>query len=378
MEMGPRLTYDTAAYGRRIGGPSFGQERVVKMASLPVACVDLFCGAGGLTHGLKRRGIHVKAGIDVDPACRFPYEHNNSGAKFLERDVEQLTASDITRHYPKSMFSLLAGCAPCQPFSTYSKGRDTSTDAKWGLLRSFGRIVADTQPDLVTMENVPQLPAHSVFSEFVKAFKGYETWFSVVNCQQYGVPQRRRRLVFLASRLGPIELIAPTHLKKPVNVADVIQGLPPLAAGERDPKDFLHVAANLTDLNLERIRQSRPGGTWSDWDEDLVANCHKEKSGRSFGSVYGRMRWESPAPTMTTLCYGFGNGRFGHPEQDRAISLREAAMFQTFPKGYQFTAKKDPIHFKTVGRLIGNAVPVRLGEVIGMSIRKHLKDLMLI
>lgn len=348
------------------------------MQDLPIACVDLFCGAGGLTHGLKRKGVQVRAGIDVDPACRFPYEQNNDNAKFLELDVEALRASDLLRHFPKSKFSLLAGCAPCQPFSTYAKGRDTSQDSKWGLLKSFGRLVKEIQPDLVTMENVPQLPTHSVFDEFLKAFDGYETWYGVVDCRRYGIPQRRRRLVLLASKFGPIKLIAPTHDTKQITVADTIRSLPQLHAGQADPKDALHTAASLSELNLKRIRQSRPGGTWSDWDDELVAQCHREKSGKSFGSVYGRMRWDEPAPTMTTLCYGFGNGRFGHPEQDRAISLREAAMFQTFPRSYQFVEKGDPVHFKIVGRLIGNAVPVRLGEVIALSLKKHLEDLKLI
>lgn len=130
----------------------------------------------------------------------------------------------------------------------------------------------------------------------------------------------------------------------------------------------------MSELNLKRIRQSRPGGSWEDWDKDLVAECNRRESGKSFGSVYGRMRWDQPAPTMTTLCYGFGNGRFGHPEQDRAISLREAALFQTFPKNYRFVAKGENVKFNVIGRLIGNAVPVRLGEVIAMSIKKHLEQ----
>lgn len=342
--------------------------------SLPVACVDLFCGAGGLTHGLLRKGIQVKAGIDVDPACRFAYEANNNEAKFLERDVESLTVEEISKFFLKSKYSLLAGCAPCQPFSTYAKGKDTSGDTKWRLLRSFAKMVRKVQPDLVTMENVPQLPKHAIFNEFLEAFDGYETWQGVVECEDYGIPQRRRRLVFLASRLGPISLIPPTHKDRHPTVADIIRHLPHIEAGSAHSSDPLHTAAGMSELNLKRIRQSRPGGSWEDWDKDLVAECHRRESGKSFGSVYGRMRWDQPAPTMTTLCYGFGNGRFGHPEQDRAISLREAALFQTFPKNYRFVAKGENVKFNVIGRLIGNAVPVRLGEVIAMSIKKHLEQ----
>ena len=342
--------------------------------SLPVACVDLFCGAGGLTHGLLKKGIQVKAGVDLDPACRFAYEANNGDAVFIERDVESLTAEDLACHFPKGTHSLLAGCAPCQPFSTYAKGKDTSQDAKWKLLRSFAGLVRRVQPDLVTMENVPQLPSHAIFDEFLEAFEGYHTWFDVVECKDYGIPQRRRRLVFLASKLGPISLVPPTHKEKNPTVSDVIRYLPEIKAGEMHWNDPLHSAAGLSEINLKRIRQSKPGGSWHDWDEELVAECHRRDSGKSFASVYGRMKWDEPAPTMTTLCYGFGNGRFGHPEQDRAISLREAALFQTFPKKYQFIPKGEDVNFKVIGRLIGNAVPVRLGEVIAMSIASHLEQ----
>lgn len=344
-------------------------------SSLPVSCVDLFCGAGGLTHGLMKEGIDVTAGIDIDPACKYPYEQNNGAAKFLQQDVEKLTVEDLAAFYPDHNFKLLAGCAPCQPFSTYSQGRDTTGDKKWGLLKSFARLVKKVDPDLVTMENVPQLPQHEVFEKFLAAFKNYYVWYGVVDCRRYGIPQGRRRLVFLASKFGPISLIEPTHVKDSfVTVSDTIQRLPKLRAGEANEEDRLHVAAGLSDLNIRRIRQSKPGGTWQDWDRDLVASCHKKKAGKTFGSVYGRMRWDEPAPTMTTLCYGFGNGRFGHPEQDRALSLREAALFQTFPHDYQFVPNGAPVHFKTVGRLIGNAVPVRLGEVIAQSIRQHLAE----
>jgi DNA (cytosine-5)-methyltransferase 1 len=338
-----------------------------------VTCVDLFCGVGGLSNGLLKGGIKVAAGIDVAEACQFAYEYNNK-AKFLNIDVEQLTGNSLQKLFPKRGYRLLAGCAPCQPFSTYSQGRDTSSDRKWGLLRSFARLVRELQPEFVTMENVPQLPKHLVFEEFLKCFAGYHVWHGIVNCPEYGIPQRRKRLVLLASKLGPISLIPPTHKGKPVTVAKAIAGLPPLKAGETDPRDSLHTASRLNSLNLRRIRQSTPGGTWRDWDPELVADCHRKDSGSTYPGVYGRMEWNKPSPTMTTLCYGYGNGRFGHPEQDRAISLREAAIFQTFPRKYKFTPPGQPIEFRTIGRMIGNAVPVRLGEVIAKSIERHIRE----
>ena len=337
--------------------------------------IDLFCGAGGLTHGLVTEGIPVVAGYDLDPACKFPFEHNNNDAKFIQADLTDVNSTDLLQRWPEGKLRLLAGCAPCQPFSTYSQGRDTSKDAKWKLLYAFGDLIRECQPELVTMENVPQLPKHQVFDDFVATLKdqGYYVHWEVVYCPDYGLPQQRKRLVLLASKLGPIALIFPTHTPENyVTVRDVIKDLPKIAAGETHSTDPLHKASKVNALNMSRLQQSRPGGTWRDWEKNLVAKCHRKKSGKTFPGVYGRMTWEKPAPTMTTLCYGFGNGRFGHPEQDRAISLREAALFQTFPANYQFTSPETPVQMRTVGRLIGNAVPVELGKVVARSIKAHL------
>jgi DNA (cytosine-5)-methyltransferase 1 len=155
-------------------------------------------------------------------------------------------------------------------------------------------------------------------------------------------------------------------------VKQAIGRLRPLSAGESAPKDKLHVTSTLSDTNLERIKVSKPGGTWRDWPKRLVAECHRVDSGRTYPGVYGRMEWDKPAPTMTTQCYGFGNGRFGHPVQDRAISLREAAILQSFPRKYAFIPKGGEVSFKVLGRLIGNAVPVDLGRAIARSIDQHL------
>lgn len=340
---------------------------------MQIEAVDLFCGVGGLTAGLIQSGIMVKAGYDIAEECRFAYEHNNK-ATFINKDVAEVTASEISAWYSEGSVRLLAGCAPCQPFSTYNQGKDTTKDKKWPLLYHFSRLIKEVQPELVTMENVPDVIKHQVYHDFIEELEklGYMVTAQEVACVQYGVPQTRRRHVILASKIGKIQLIEPTH-QKPVCVKEVIADLEPLVSGQRSTTDPLHVVAKLSELNLERIRASKAGGTWRDWPEELRADCHKKDSGKSYPSVYGRMEWNKPAPTMTTLCYGFGNGRFGHPEQDRAISLREAALFQTFPKHYQFASKDRPIVFKTVGRMIGNAVPVRLGEIVGLSFMQALQ-----
>ena len=340
---------------------------------IQITAVDLFCGVGGLTHGLAQAGVNVRLGVDLDPACRFPLEANNS-ARFMEADVAELIPSDILAAFENSEVTLMAGCAPCQPFSSYSQSaRKKGPHDDWELLSSFSRLVLSVRPKLVTMENVPPLRKQQIFQDFVADLHGagYHLDFAIVDGRDIGLPQRRQRLVLIASLFNPITI--PEVVKPPVTVRDVIFDLPPISAGASDPLDPLHSSASLSDLNLARIRHSKPGGTWRDWPDDLVAACHSRKSGFTYPSVYGRMEWDQPAPTVTTQCYGFGNGRFGHPQQDRAISLREAAILQSFPKNYAFIPDGTPINFNTLGRMIGNAVPVTLGEFIGDILVEHVQ-----
>jgi DNA (cytosine-5)-methyltransferase 1 len=161
--------------------------------------------------------------------------------------------------------------------------------------------------------------------------------------------------------------------KPPLTVREAIGHLPALNAGDTYEGDAMHRACKLSPLNVRRIRASQPGGNWRDWPTGLVAACHRQESGQTYPSVYGRMEWDRPSPTITTQFFGFGNGRFGHPEQDRAITLREGAILQSFPEDYEFAPEDQATSFATLGRLIGNAVPVRLGEAIGRSINKHLQ-----
>ena len=342
-----------------------------------ISCVDLCCGVGGLTYGLARGGVRVVGGVDIDGQCRFPYEHNNA-ARFIEANVRELTGNDLRALWDGGATTLLAGCAPCQPFSTYSqRGRPFRRDHKWNLIADFGRLVREATPDLVTVENVPQLADHQVFEYFLSALDGYHVWWDIVECSDYGVPQTRKRLVLLASRLGEITLLPPQLTKdeqSQTTVRGAISRLPPLQAGDSDSRDPLHSAPSLSELNLRRIRESRPGGTWREWPPELMAECHRKSTGGTYPSVYGRMEWDALAPTITTQSFGYGNGRFGHPEQDRAISLREAAMLQTFPQSYQFLQAGERARFSVLGRLIGNAVPVRIGEIVAKSLLHHLSN----
>lgn len=339
-----------------------------------ISTVDLFCGAGGLTHGFEQAGLPVKAGYDIDPACKFPYEHNNK-AKFVLQDVENISGSDLAKHFYGSSIKVLAGCAPCQPFSSYSR-RYQDRQSQWKLLQDFVRLIAECEPDIISMENVLQLKHHSVFQEFITELQKLNYCFEYyeVNCLNYGIPQSRKRLVLLASKFGLINLIPGTHSPELYKtVRQTIEHLESLSAGQASKRDWLHRCSKLSELNLRRIRASQPGGTWRDWPKELIAECHLKKSGKTYPGVYGRMEWDKPSPTITTQCFGFGNGRFGHPEQDRAISLREAALLQTFPPEYEFVAPDTPVAIDIVGRLIGNAVPVKLGQVIAHSILNHIE-----
>jgi DNA (cytosine-5)-methyltransferase 1 len=355
-------------------------QKATRIGKAPIA-VDLFCGAGGLTRGLHDAGIQVAAGYDIDEACRYPFERNNVPAKFHNKSVVRLTGGELSAHYPKGRSRILVGCAPCVTFSKYAQGSHRRGDPKWTLLRQFSRIVRELKPDIVSMENVPELRYHSVFEDFLStlATEGFhftsDPTARIVYCPDYGIPQQRSRLVIVASRFGPIALLPPTHRPSQYRkVSDVLRSLPPLESGDECPDDPMHRTSRLSGLNLRRIRRSTPGGSWRDWPRQLIAKCHKAKSGKTYRSVYGRMEWNQPSPTITTQFYGFGNGRFGHPDQDRALSLREGAILQSFPKKYEFVKPHGEYHIKVIGRMIGNAVPVRLGEVIGRTITLHLSQ----
>lgn len=345
-----------------------------------IEVIDLFCGIGGLSFGMKSKGFDILAGYDLDSTCQYAYETNNE-AKFIYKDIKNVSADEIRSQFSKKAIRVLAGCAPCQPFSSYAFKNKTKDPNKYDLLYEFGRLVKEVEPDIVTMENVAQILSFKekpVLQDFVELLKEkeYKVWVNPVYCPDYGVPQTRRRLVLLASKFGNIEPIPPTHTPDNyVSVKDVIGDLPELKAGETDKNDPLHRAKVLSPLNMERIRCTPYGGSWRDWPEELILRCHKSEKGKSFGSVYGRMVWERPAPTMTTQCTGLGNGRFGHPEQDRAISVREAALIQTFPKTYKFFADEEDVAITKASRYIGNAVPPRLGEVIAESIIKHIESI---
>ena len=341
------------------------------------AVVDLFCGIGGLSHGFRQAGFQVVAGVDADETCRYAYETNND-AKFVGRPLEDVTGAEIRSMFPKGSRRILIGCAPCTPFSAYASGSKNQSD-KWSLVDLFLERIREVEPEIVSMENVTRLISFDrgrVFHRFVEGLEGsgYLVTKKSVDAVAYGVPQHRRRLVVLASRLGQIGLPAPNQ-SEARTVRHAIGNLPPIRAGETDSTDRIHRAPNLSPLNLRRIRAAKPGRPWTDWEDPaLLAKCHRRESGATYRNVYGRMEWDRPSPTLTTGCFSFGRGRFGHPKQDRAISLREAALLQSFPANYDFVAPTVPVTFAHLGRHIGNAVPVALAAAIGRAISSHVME----
>jgi DNA (cytosine-5)-methyltransferase 1 len=345
-----------------------------------ISAVDLFCGIGGLSYGLEKVGINVNAGIDIDESCRYTFE-TNCKTEFINKDIQEISGVELNSLYGKNDTRVLVGCAPCQPFSSYTYKKNKDKDSRWQLLYEFSRLVKESEPVIVSMENVPTLlnfKEAPVFYDFVDSLKksGYHVWYKIIYSPDYGIPQKRKRLVLLASKLGDIEILPPTHSPENyVTVKDAIGHLDIINSGEYSKNDFIHKASLLSDKNLKRIKQSVPGGSWKrDWDDELKLACHTSEKGKTYTSVYGRMKWDEPSPTMTTFCTGVGNGRFGHPEQDRAISLREAAILQSFPEDYKFADNLEDLKFAKASKHIGNAVPPKLGEIIGKSIIKHLKE----
>ena len=339
-----------------------------------ITAIDLFCGTGGLAKGLTKSGIVVAAGYDVVEHVKFAFEANNEGAKFFLKSVEDVSTNEIASIF-NTKFTLLAGCAPCQPFSQMNNGKVVHRN-DWGLLYHFSRLIKYTMPTFVTMENVVQLKKHKVYCDFISDLHNLNYCVSenIVYCPDFGVPQKRRRLVVLASQLGPIKLIEPTHSKDQYKtVRDAIGHLPPLRAGETDAEDSLHSASIVSQTNLLRLQHSRPNGSWKDWPDDLIAPCHKRENTKNYFTAYGRMSWDEPSPTITTGCHGISHGRFGHPEQHRALSLREAALLQSFPPDYHFVPPGVHLSKAAIARMIGNAVPVELGRAIGLSFISHME-----
>lgn len=341
-----------------------------------IKAVDFFCSGGGMTYGIRKAGIDVIAGIDIDASCKETYEKNNPRSKFILANVFEMEEKELKENInlKRNDDSLgLIGCNPCQYWSIVRTDKTRSEKSK-NLLVEFHRFVKYFNPGFVVVENVPGIlrkEEESGLQDFISDLesRGYKVRYKIVNLNEYGVPQTRKRFSLIASRVTK-DLIFPEPDKnnRPV-VKDFIgvhNNFPRVNAGFRDVSEFNHTVSSLSEKNIKRLEKTpKNGGSWLDWAND--SNLKRDRyNGNGFKDNYGRMSWDKPAPTITTKFFSISNGRFGHPEEDRAISLREGATLQTFPKNYVFYTKS----MRVAARMIGNAVPPEYAKRIGEAIIK--------
>ncbi|MDR2789594.1 MAG: DNA cytosine methyltransferase [Campylobacteraceae bacterium] len=336
--------------------------------------IDFFCGGGGMTCGLRMAGINVIAGVDFDIQCKETYEINNQGSKFIHKDIRELSINyfekelSINKNDDKLIF---VGCSPCQFYSIINTSKEKSKESK-NLLLDFRQFIEYYNPGYVLVENVPGITTNkeSVLYEFLHFLEihGYKSKHNIIDMSYYGVPQSRKRFSLIASRVNE-NIKLPEPDTKQSLLKDFIgekNGFYKIPAGHVDNSEFHHTAARLKPVCIERLSFTpKDGGNRSAWKDKphLQLKCFINKDNK-FKDTFGRMWWNRPAPTITTKFFSLSNGRFAHPDEDRALSLREGATLQTFPKNYVFKTAS----VATTARLIGNAVPPeyarRLGEVI--------------
>lgn len=346
------------------------------MLNKKIKAVDFFCSGGGMSFGMQEAGIEIMAGIDFDASCQQTYESNIKGAKFICADISELKEDFLEKKLKLQRNDdnlLLIGCSPCQFWSIIKTSKDKSKKSK-DLLKEFRRFVEYFNPGYVVVENVPGVlrrQNESGLEEFIVWLRenGYAVHADIHEVSNYGVPQHRKRFTLMANRITPHELEPVAVQGKKTTVRDVLgvnNGFPRVHQGYKDESDFMHSVARLNVLNLERISLTpHDGGTRMAYvnDERLAPPCHYEKT-NSFKDIYGRMYWDKPSPTITTKFFSLSNGRFGHPDEDRAISIREGATLQSFPKTYKFIGTSTA----NIARMIGNAVPPQYATAIGKAI----------
>ncbi len=342
--------------------------------------IDLFSGCGGSAVGFSQLGFDIKAAVDIDEDASRTFRLNFPNATVVNENIQKVKGSDLLKLTGATSGDdiVIIACPPCQGFSTARRKSQCLTDDRNSLIYEFLRIVKEIEPVGFVMENVPGLSKGLGKEMFKKVQRqlgnlGYSTVCEIIDASDYGVPQKRRRLVLLGVKgtnkkpFIPFKthtgIIAELNEINPwQTVKDAIADLPPINAGEKSFYDPLHICANLAEINLKRLSLTpHDGGGRESWPENLILECHKKVKG--YSDVYGRMRWDTPSPTMTAGCGMISKGRYGHPEQNRAISLREAARLQSFPDSFVFTG-----NFGKIASQIGNAVPPLLAKKLGEAL----------
>lgn len=348
------------------------------------SAVEIFSGGGGLAVGLRDAGFNTVAAVELEPHAAATFKANHPSVQVFRQDVRTVTGAMLAP-LAGGRVDVLAACPPCQGFSTLtSKWR--KEDERNALVSEVGRLADELRPSAIMMENVPGLAQKGkpLFEALLRQLEGlgYETNWSVLQVADYGVPQQRRRLVMLAGLGFKISMPKKTHSRTCEDglpcwrtVRDAIYGMDePITfvdAKERGGAQAVewHVVRQLSPENMERLKHARPGGNWSDFPEEVRVQCHRDGY-KGFSNVYGRMSWDEPSGTITAGCTTLSKGRFGHPEKDRTISLREAALLQTFPPDYKFETP----HFERACEIVGNALPCVFAEAIARQVRSALCD----
>ena len=341
-----------------------------------VGVFDFFSGCGGTSKGFQNAGLTPVFALDFDQDAGVTFQKNFPETIFKNSDITVFNSDELGELVRANDITLFCGCAPCQPFTKQNTMKpEKRIDTRRSLLSHFGLLVARHLPDYIFVENVPgiqKVAGNSTLTRFRKRLErlDYHTTVGIVESQKFGVPQRRRRLVLLASRHGAIDLPVETHSPSTGSgfstVREWISHLPAIEAGETHPDIPNHRAAQLSELNLRRIKATPPEGSRADWPAELRLDCHTKSGYTGHTDVYGRMKWDGPATGLTTRCISLSNGRYGHPEQNRAISVREAAALQTFPDDFEFFGS-----LNSQAKQIGNAVPVLLAQVFGNHVQSH-------
>ena len=341
--------------------------------------IDFFCGGGGMSYGMQQAGIDVLAGIDFESSCKQTYEENVKGARFIDADVFDLKEIELKKELnikKNDKDLILIGCSPCQFWSIINTDKGKSKKSK-NLLVEFERFVKYFKPGYVVVENVPGVlrqKKESGLDAFINWLEDnkYKVHFEVHNTNDYGVPQSRKRFTLVANRIGKNNIFPEKDTGKKLVVKDVIgadNGFPKIKAGHKDNTDFMHTVPNVSDLTLKRLKKvKKDGGTRSGFakNPELQLNCFIGRD-NSFKDTFGRLWWNKPSPTITTKFFSVSNGRFVHPDENRALSLREGATLQSFPKDYKFYGTSQ----SSIARLIGNAVPPEYAKRIGIAINKN-------
>lgn len=341
-----------------------------RSAAIKLNAIDLFSGCGGLSQGMHDAGFQTKVAIELEPIATKAYKLNHPNTHVIQKDIRDINAKEIKKLLGDEPLHLLAGCPPCQGFSSVRRlnKKQNVRDDRNNLVLEYYRMVRELKPITIMMENVPALKDYYLFKDIVKKLKllGYHIEIEILDVKEYGVPQRRRRLVMIGSLLGAISMPAPQTKK--ITVRDAISNLLP---PEKSMDPLQKIVARHSENVARRIKLTpKNGGSWKDLPYEFTLSCHK-KDGIGFNDVYGRLRWDDYSTTITGGCLNPSKGRFLHPEQNRVITPREAALLQSFPKSYKFPLDI-PKH--SLALLIGNALPPRFSYFQSKNIASHIKS----